>query len=225
MVDPVLSAAIWERYEADRPQPGRAYSAWVARIAEESATQPALVRRVVAEGAGAMLNALNDRFQTFAQQISEFMGAGLVVALETLREALVCTKKKVLLDKSGRPKLLDERPEKDGGAGYVPDNMIYIEVPDWPSRLSAARTLIEIQGGRPPQQVEVKSQTVTLNLSHNDAAAELTRLEESIPRLQSALAALSQAGQGFGGRGKTIEVSVSDSRRRVLDDGLDGDAR
>jgi hypothetical protein len=225
MPDPTLTAAIWQRYEEDKPAPGRPYSAWVHRIAEESGTPVSVVRRIVAEGAGAMLNAINDRFQTFAQQISDFMGAGLVVALETLRDALTCNKRKVLLDHGGRPKLIDARPEKEGGPGYVPENMIYLEVPDWPSRLSAARTLIEIQGARPPQQVEVKSQSVVLNLSAHDARAELDRLAEALPRLQSALAGLSQAGSRVAGAGKTVEIAVGDQGRRLLDDGMHGDAR
>jgi hypothetical protein len=208
MIDPVLSAAIWERYEQDRPRPGRDYTAWVARMSEESATSATVIRRIVGEGAGAMLNAIDNRIQTYAQKIAEIMGADLVAALDVLREALSATKKKVLLDKQGRPKLIDVRPEEEGGPGFLPENMIYVETPDWPSRLSAIRTMVEIHGARAPQQFEINQKTVTLDLTPNAALAELARLADAIPRLQSALAASGAGSPRLIGAGTTAEVST-----------------
>ena len=224
MIDPILSAAIWQRYEQEQPKAGREFSAWVQRIAEESATSTSTVRRVVGEGAGAMLNAINDRFQTYAQQIAEFMGAGLVVALETLREGLTATKKRVALDKRGRPLLANEAAD---GPGFVPENFIWIEQPDWPSRLSAARSLLEVAGAKAPQQVEVKqnSLSVSVNLTPNDAMAELARLGEAIPRLQAAVAACGEGNPGAPRPRAAIEGAYGRPRPPLLDDGMHGDAR
>ena len=220
MYDPVLSSAVWERYERDHPAPGREYNVWVARLREETGIPEATIRQVVGEGAGAMLNAINERVQTYAQQIADLIGADLVSGLACLRDALNATKKKVLLDHAGRPKLIDPSPE---GPGMVPENIIYLEVPDWPSRLSAVRTLIEVHGARAPQQIEVDQKVVTLDLTPSAALAELTRLSESIPRLQAALAAGREGSPRLIGSGTAAAVPASRTRRALLVNRMHGD--
>lgn len=222
MIDPKLSAAIWQRYDEERPKQGPEFTAWVHRISEECGSSEALVRRVVGEGASAMLNAINDRFQTYAQQIASLMGADLVAALETLRDGLTCTKRRVATNRAGKPYLLDDSKE---GPGLTPENMLWIETPDWPSRLSAARSLIEVAGGRAPQQVEVNQKIVSLNLSSHDALAELARLSEAIPRLQSAIAG-SGAGDPRPARPRAaIEMPAGAARPDLLDDRMHRNAR
>ena len=218
--DPVMDAAIWERYEQDRPRPGRPLSLWVSRLSDESGIPEAQIRRVIARGAGTMLNAISDRIQTYAQDIADLIGADLVTALDTLRESFTATKKKVLLDKSGRPRLIDET---EGGPGYVPENMIYIEVPDWHARLSAVRTAVEIHGARAPQQIEVNQKVVTLDLTPDAALAELERLALALPRLQAAIAAGEQGASGATGRRAAIEVSVGDQGHPLLADRMHPD--
>ena len=220
MLDPVLSAAVWERYERDQPQPGRRLNEWIARLNEETGVSESMIRAIIGQGAGAMLNAINERVQTYAQQIADIIGADLVSGLACLREALSATKKKVLLGHDGRPKLVDPSPE---GPGMVPENMIYLEVPDWPSRLSAVRTLIEVHGARAPQQIEVEQKITTLDLTPSAALAELARLSAAIPRLQAALAAGREGIPRAIGSGTTVAVPVSRPRRPLLADGMHGD--
>jgi hypothetical protein len=163
------------------------------------------VRRIVTEGAAVMLETINARAQTLAQQIADRMGANLVAAFEVLRQAYTATKRKVLLDKSGRPKL--GAPSEDG-PGYTPENMIYIDVPDWHARLSAVRTTVEIFGARAPQQIEVSSQSVVVNLSAKDALAELQRIRVDLPRLEEHFAAIAEADPDLAGSREAIEGTI-----------------
>src|SRR5580765_6051095 len=102
-IDPIARKRVWERFERDQPAPGPALSDWCIALAEESGLAASQVRRIVTEGAAVMLEVINARAQTLAQQIAERMGANLVAAFEVLRQAYTATKRKVLLDKSGRP--------------------------------------------------------------------------------------------------------------------------
>lgn len=222
MIDPALSAAIWQRYSQDQPKQGLEFTAWVARIAEECGSSQNLVRRVVGEGASAMLNAIQDRFQTYAQQIAALMGADLVAAFETLRNGLTATKRRVATDRKGRPWLVNDKPD---GPGYVESNFVWIETPDWPCMLSAARSLIEVWGARPPQQVEVNSKVLTLNLNSHDALAELARLAEAIPRLQSVISGSGARATQPARQRAALEVSTGPARPPVLDDGSDRNPR
>ncbi len=208
-VDPALRVAVWQRFEEERPKAGPATVDWTAAMAEETGTSTHTIRKIIAEGASAFLTAFSVRAQTYAQQVAEMLGANLVAAFDMLRESLHATKKKVLLDKSGRPKLLNDISIEMGGPGYVPENMIYIEMPDWHARLSAIRTIVEVFGGRAPTQVEISSKSVVFNLSAKDAMAELQRLSTELPRLQQAYAAFAETdshalGPGEGSTGTVI---------------------
>jgi hypothetical protein len=101
-IDPVARKLVWERFERDQPAPGPPLTDWCVAVAQESGLAVKLVRRIVNEGASVMLEIINSRAQTLAQQIAERMGANLVAAFEVLREAYQASKKKVLQDKSAR---------------------------------------------------------------------------------------------------------------------------
>ena len=207
MPDHVQDAAVWQRYETDRPPAGRDLNQWILRLSEESGIAPVEIRRVVARGAGAMMNAISERLQSNAQQIADIIGADLVAALEVLRDCFTATRKKVLLDRSGRPKLVDD--SKDG-PGYVPSNMIYIEVEDHNVRLGAARSVLEIYGAHAPQKMEIDQKIVTLDITPNAAFAELERLARELPKLRAAIALSQQAATGVARRRTTIEGTVGD---------------
>ena len=176
-VDTIARRLIWERFERDQPNPGPAFEDWVTTFSQESGVLERDIRKVATEGSATLLNAINQRAVTLAQSIAERMGATLVSAFQVLQDAYSATKKKVLLDRGGKPKLLD--PE----LGYVPENMIYIEVPDWQSRLAAVRMTIDIFGAHAPTRVEfqgsVRSESVSINfdIPIDQAMAELKRLE------------------------------------------------
>lgn len=208
VVDPALRMAVWQRFEEQRPKAGPETVMWVEAMAEETGTSTQMVRKIIAEGASSFLLAFSARAQTHAQQVAEMLGSNLVAAFDMLREALQATKKKVLLDKSGRPRLLNDISVAMGGPGFVPDNMIYIELPDWHARLSAIRTIVEVFGARAPQQIEVNSKSVVLNLSAKDAMAELQRLHAELPRLQQAYAAFAEADSGAIGPGEGATGAV-----------------
>ena len=210
-LDPVTRRLIWERFERDKPNPGPAFSDWAASFSEESGVPERDIRRVAAEGSAVILTAINAKAITLAQDIAERMGANLSSAFAVLREAYTATKKKVLMDKSGRPKLI--APE----LGFVPTNMIYIEVEDWQARLAAVRTTIEIFGARAPQEIEVRGQVkgqftnINIDIPLDQAMAELKRLPGEIDRLYRAYAEFAEAdaasgSPGSSGTGKTIEV-------------------
>jgi hypothetical protein len=178
--DPILRAAIWERWEAERPRAGHDYAAWVERVAEEAAVPQHVVRNVVSRGAGALLNEINRRTLTHAQEIAELLGADLVSALETFRRGLTATRKRPLLDKAGRPKLLDPN------GPLTAENVTFIEVEDWDARLSAAHSLVEVYGARAPQQIEVNSKTVVMDLTTEEALAEIAQVAERAAQLRAA---------------------------------------
>ncbi len=183
-IDPTLQYAVIERHAQDAPKPGVELEAWSERVAPEYGIPASRVRRIIAEEAAVMLQAVNNRSQTVAQKVADVMGANLTAAFDVLREAYGATKKKILLDQHGRPK------EDENG------NYIWLEVPDWQSRLAAVRSTIEVFGARPPQQIEVSSHSINLNISPSDALAELARLTTDIPKLQAAYAR--QLGSGTG---------------------------
>jgi hypothetical protein len=205
MLDPITRKLIWERFERDHPNPGPALADWCSQFAEESGVPEAAIRRVVTEGSAVILHAINNKAFTIAQELAERMGASLAASFEVLREAYHATKRKVLLDKAGRPKLVDP---SETGPGFTPENMIYIDVPDWHARLSAVRTTIEIFGARAPQQFEVTSRSVNLTLSTKDAMVELQRLSNEIPKLQRAYAAIAEGDPDASGSGTEITGSV-----------------
>jgi hypothetical protein len=178
MFDPMLRAAVWQRWEEEKPGPGAGYADWVQRMAEESGAKPGTIRRIIAEGSSVYLQQLTRQTQTAAQQTADLIGASLVEALETLRRGLYAKKQRPLLDKSGRPKKIDE--EK----GYTPDNLFMVETDDVPTQLTAARTLIEVHGARAPQQIEVAQQIVTVEISAEDALAQLAETSERLARLR-----------------------------------------
>lgn len=188
--DPVLRAAIWERWEAERPRAGHEYQAWVERVAGEACVPATVVRNIVSRGAGTLLNEINRRTLTHAQEIAELLGADLVSALETFRRGLHATRKRPLLDKAGRPKL------KDPDGPLTPSNVTFIEVEDWDARLSAARSLVEVFGARAPQQIEVKSQTVIMDLTTEQALAEIVKLRQAAASLEAQLSADIAANTG-----------------------------
>lgn len=152
-IEPVVRAKVWKQFEQDNPQPGAALNDWITRYSRLTGLAEGTIRRIIAEGSVVVLRAMDQRSVSLAQEIAERMGANLSAAFEVLRESYHATKKKVLLDRHGNPKLID--PAK----GPVPENMVYIEVPDWVARLMAVRQTVEIFGARAPNEVWIKQQT------------------------------------------------------------------
>lgn len=179
--DPILAAEVWKRYQRDQPKPGHEFNAWAHTFSEESGIPAGTIRFVVSRGSAAMLNAMSERLQTTAQQVADMMGADLVAALDVLRDAMTASNKKLVKDSKSRPVLID--PE----GSHTAENFMYTETPDWQTRLSAVRSLIEIHGARAPQQYEIEQKTITLDLTREAALAELERLADALPKLQAAL--------------------------------------
>lgn len=212
----VIRAAIWQRFEHEKPRPGPELDEWVDNITHEAGVAKKIVLRVITGGMAAAQSAFNDQVATRAQQLADLMGADLITAFEVLRESYGATKKKVLLDKSGRPKLVDE---SEGGPGYVPENMIYIEVPDWNVRLSAVRTAVEIYGARAPQVVEINQKTTVLDLTTEDALAQIADVAQRAAALRERLARGLQGTSGSPEGGGAAPGGPGPRRQDLLDDG------
>lgn len=196
-LDPVARLAIWKEYEESRPKVGAETNAWIERFAGDNGFPVSTVRRVIAEGSFAMLQEINQRSATVAQQIAEMMGANMAAAFEVLREAYHATKKTAVLWR-GELKLVDpSKPATD-------DNIVWLEVPDWHARLSAIRTTVEIFGARAPQQFEVNSKSLVVTLTDKEALAILEQASVEFPRLLETYRQL--AGPGEAGAGSEIVV-------------------
>jgi hypothetical protein len=209
-IDPVTRKLIWEQFEKDSPSPGPSLNDWVATRSGEWGIAPNAIRRVLAEGSAVILGVVNERALTYAQEIAERMGADLVQAFEVLREGFHATKKRVLTDSHGKPRLIDNSP---GGPGQVSSNMVTFDVPDWGVRLQAVRLTMDLfgaYGARPVQQYEMKAdvKVVNVEMSFDQMLSELQRLPDEIDKLTRTYHAITTGNPIPLGPGKTIEGSA-----------------
>lgn len=210
-VDPVTRKLVWEQFEKDSPPPGPGYNDWVHAHAAGWGIPESSIRRIITEGSAVATSVVNKHVATFAQGMAEKIGADLTAAFEVLREGLQAGRKRVLVDKQGNPRLIDNRPPPLG-PGAVLDNMVTVETPDWSTRMAAVRMCMDLfgaYGARPAQRyemnVEAKVQTVNLNMSADEMRAEIERLRHELPKFVDAYAEITGGTPLLAGAGEAPE--------------------
>jgi hypothetical protein len=136
---------ITRAYRQRIPRVGPELDTFVDECAEYYKLEPREVRKVVAAAQQAYEVEFSSAFRTSAQNVADVAGGGIADALSTLVECLHAERHRVIVSKSGEPST-DENGE-----------FRFVKTPDYATRITAARALIDVHGANAPKQLQIES--------------------------------------------------------------------